>query len=119
MNIQFYIHGEEISEDVKRYVEEHLQALDKYAVHILNTRVEIVRGTHHKKGNVFHVHVILTVPGKDLQATESSSTIEEGIDLARDELERQLRQRKERFLTRRRVTGQFRRLLKAFPLKRD
>lgn len=119
MNIQCYTQGEKIADATKRYVEERINALDKYAVHITNARVEILRGTHHKKGNVFHVHVLLSVPGGKLQATESSTTIEEGIDIVRDELERQLRQRKEKFLTRRRVTGQIRRLLKAFPLKRD
>lgn len=74
---------------------------------------------HHRKGEVFRCEVNLSIGGKLLRAEERGELMTEAIDGARDEIERQVRKKKEKERTKfLRGARKFARRLKLFRPRR-
>ena len=62
--------------------------------------VEVGKTTHHhKKGNVFRAEVQMRLPGKSLRAESENIKLYAAIDETREEIERELKQYKEKQIT--------------------
>ena len=56
-------HSDALEADIR----EKIEKLDRFFEHIMNCRVVVESGhKHHHKGNIYHVRVALTVPGREL-----------------------------------------------------
>jgi len=62
------------SEAVEASVREHAEKLDQFCDHINSCRVVIEAPHHHKnKGNIFHISIDITAPGKEIAVTRDPS----------------------------------------------
>ena len=89
----------EMTDAIKEYVEKRLSALvklcEKYSP--CDVAVEVGKNSkHHQKGEVFFAEFNLTLPGAMLRATSTKEDLYEAIDDAKNELKRQIVDRKER-----------------------
>lgn len=98
----------------KRYVENKINSLEKFSKIFQNNKknvksflkkekpkaealVEIGRITmHHKKGLIFFAQCKLIMPGRSLIAKTESKDLREAINFLKEDLERELKQYKER-----------------------
>lgn len=89
----------DLTEAIKQYVDKRLGALDKLSEKYspCDVMVEVGKTSlHHQKGQVFFAEFNLTIPGTKLRATSTQEDLYAAIDDAKDELKRQLVDRKER-----------------------
>jgi len=89
----------ELTEAIKQYVEKRILSLDKITEKYSPCDVMAEVGktsNHHQKGDVFFAEFNLTIPGAMLRATSTKDDLYAAIDDAKDELKRQLVDRKER-----------------------
>lgn len=89
----------ELTDAIKAYVEEKIMMLgkltEKYSP--CDVVVDVGRTTnHHQKGNVFYAEFNMSIPGALLRAECVKDDLYAAIDEAKDELKRQLVDRKER-----------------------
>jgi ribosomal subunit interface protein len=89
----------ELTEAIKQYLDKRLGSLanicEKYSP--CDVAIEVGKTSqHHQKGNVFFAEFNLTIPGETLRATSTKEDLYEAIDDAKDELKRQLVDRKAR-----------------------
>ena len=89
----------ELTEAIKMYVEKKLSSLDrlceKYSP--CDVAVEVGKTTrHHAKGDIWFAEFNLNIPGDMLRATCEKDDLYAAIDVAKDELKRQLVDRKAR-----------------------
>ena len=62
------------SEALEADIRQKIEKLDHFFEHIMSCRVVVEPGhRHHHKGNLYHVRVALTVPGKELVAGRNPS----------------------------------------------
>ena len=92
----------ELTEAIKQYVEERVMALEKLTTHFESTaevRAELGKTSqHHEKGPYFFAELHLAVPGTTLTAKSEGEDLYAVIDEVRDELKRQLVDKKEKSL---------------------
>ena len=92
----------ELTEAIRLYVEEKVILLEKLThgfEPVAKLAVEVGKTSHHHaKGEVFRAEMNLQIPGKMLRAEEVREDLYEAIDMAKDELKRQLTDHKERLL---------------------
>ncbi|MBI4133195.1 ribosome-associated translation inhibitor RaiA [Candidatus Uhrbacteria bacterium] len=85
-------------------IEKKFLALSKFTVRMepmAELSVEVGKTTrHHKKGLIWRAEVMLRVPHAVLRAEATEIGLYGAIDLVKDELERQIKQYKEKTLTR-------------------
>jgi putative sigma-54 modulation protein len=89
----------ELTEAIKQYVDKKLGSLDKLTEKYspCDAAVEVGKTSqHHQKGEVFYAEFNLNIPGTNLRATSTKDDLYAAIDDAKDELKRQLVDRKER-----------------------
>ncbi|MEK7183368.1 MAG: ribosome-associated translation inhibitor RaiA [Patescibacteria group bacterium] len=89
----------DLTDAIKAYVDKRLSALDKLTEKYSPCDVAAEVGKtsqHHQKGEVFYAEFNLTIPGAMLRATSTKDDLYAAIDDAKDELRRQLVDRKER-----------------------
>jgi len=84
----------EHTEAIDAYVEEKVGKLEKFLQSVQtphSAHVEIGKSTgHHKNGAVMTCHVHLTLPGTTLHAENEATDLYAAIDMAADDLERQI-----------------------------
>src|SRR3989344_5333901 len=89
-----------LTEAIKNYCLKRLGELDRLLSNFgqpQDARVEIGKITnHHKKGNIFRFEINLKVPGRLLRAEYESDDLYKSIDSGKDEMERQIRELKEK-----------------------
>lgn len=84
--------------DIEEYLTSRVNSVEKF-LHIQSEEVvlaecEIDRSTHHKKGDVFRVEINLSVSGRLYRSEETNSDVRAAIDIAKDQLEKQIRRAK-------------------------
>lgn len=100
MHIDVQARELELTDALKEYVEKRIGSLDRYLARfdrdVVLAEVELARTTkHHYRGDVYYAEVNLTLPGKLLRATYTSSDIRKSIDRVRDILQREIRKFKD------------------------
>ena len=105
----------ELTQSLKDFVEEKLNSLEKFArifqqkIHFdhffgrgkprTEAWVELGKTTfHHKKGSIFWAECQMRFPKKSLRAEVQSESLRQAITEVKDELQRQLKQSKEKTL---------------------
>lgn len=89
----------ELTDAIREYVEKRLSSLAKMCERYspCDVAVEVGKTTqHHQKGDVLFAEFNLTIPGEVLRATSTKDDLYAAIDDAKDQLKRQLVDRKER-----------------------
>lgn len=89
----------ELTSAIKDYVDKRLSSLVNICARYSPCDISVEVGKtsqHHHKGEVFFAEFNLTIPGASLRATSTTDDLYAAIDDARDELRRQLVDRKER-----------------------
>lgn len=84
----------ELTPDVREYAEKKMQALSRFInpenVDSLVT-IDLSRGQHHRRGDVFKVAAKLTLPGRVLYASAHGETVFQAIDTVETSLKREIR----------------------------
>ena len=89
----------DLTDAIRDYVDKRLASLDNLCAKYSPADVMAEVGKtsmHHQKGEVFFAEFNLNIPGVKLRATSTKDDLYAAIDDAKDELKRQLVDRKER-----------------------
>ncbi len=89
----------ELSPELKDYVREKMDMLDRYLGNfpVINADVELERTTnHHSKGEIYRAEINLSVPGELLRVEDTGTEIYEAIDKAKDLMEKMIIKYKEK-----------------------
>lgn len=103
----------DLTDAIKSYIEEKVGTFSKFYDNIIEIDVEVRKNQHHKKGDVFHTRINVSVPNELLHSEVVEQDLYASIDVCRDEMERQLRRYKERFETKNRKARKTQRSLKS------
>ncbi len=84
--------------DIEEYITNKVSLVEKFLQHYQNEQIlvecEVDRSTHHKKGDVFRVEFNLSVKGKLFRSEETNIDVRAAVDIAKDQLEKQIRRSK-------------------------
>ncbi len=84
----------ELTDAIVAAIEKKIGSLDKYlgsAAQPIEARVEVYKTTnHHKKGELFEAVVNLDIGGNLIRTEASGTELYEAIDLAKDQLKREI-----------------------------
>lgn len=89
----------EMTEAIRAYVEEKLMSLEKMCERYSPCDVAVEVGKtseHHNKGEIYRAEANMTIPGGLLRAESTKDDLYAAIDDVKDQLKRQLVDRKER-----------------------
>jgi putative sigma-54 modulation protein len=90
----------EITDKIKDYLYKKLEHLDKFLNQndeSILCEVELGKTTrHHQTGNIFRTEINLHIAGKNLRAVSEMDDLFASIDLAKDEMARQLEENKDK-----------------------
>lgn len=89
IHIDYYGKNVDLTADLKDYVQEKLERLEKYAKSISYAKVVFERSKHHRRGEVATVHIQLTTPKGEVSAKEEAFDFRAAVDLTQEKLERQ------------------------------
>ena len=95
----------ELSPNIKDYIQEKMDMLDKYlgSVKATNCDVEIAREqTGQHSGKVFRAELNLSVPGELLRVEKTEKDIYKAIDKVKDHMTRSIRRYKQKLQDKRR-----------------
>lgn len=93
----------ELTDAIRNYVEEKLMSLEKFCEHYspCDVRVEVGKTSeHHNKGKIFRAEFSLNIPNKNIRVEALEEDLYAAIDVAKDQLKKQLIDHKERLLSR-------------------
>jgi ribosomal subunit interface protein len=98
MNINIKATNTELTLEIKEYLEQKIQSLERFfgGEQNLNIFVEIGKDSnHHQKGeDVFLAEIRFVFEGKDFYVKSRSGDVLSAIDFARDEVAREIKERK-------------------------
>ncbi|MEY4440380.1 MAG: Sigma 54 modulation protein / ribosomal protein [Candidatus Parcubacteria bacterium] len=87
-----------MTSDIEEYLTSRVSSVEKFLQIKSDENVlvecEIDRSTHHKKGEVFRVEINLSVGGRFYRSEETNIDVCAAIDIAKDQLEKQIRRSK-------------------------
>ncbi len=94
----------DLTPSIKQYVEEKIGGLEKHVANfdpaLVGAEVEVGRTTrHHRQGDIFRAEVNLSIGGKLLRVEKEEESLQAAIDLAKDELGREIRNYKDKQAT--------------------
>ena len=103
LNPEITFRGFPHSDALEADIREKVDKLDRFFEHIMSCRVVVESGhKHHHKGNIYHVRVALTVPGRELVVSRDPKqhqahqdpfvAVRDAFDAARRQLEDYARQ---------------------------
>jgi len=105
MNIRIKATKIELTENIKDYVQEKMDMLEKYLgnIQILNCDVEVGMSVGgQQKGQIYRAEVNLSVPGKLLRVEKTEKDLFKAIDKVKDHLEIIIKKYKEKKTDRKR-----------------
>ena len=108
--LQITFRGLESSDALEADIREKAEKLDRYSPDIMSCRVVVeARHQHHQEGNLYHVRVDLTVPGREIVTgreqslhhahTDAYVAVRDSFDEARRQLEDYERRRQQQVKT--------------------
>lgn len=103
MSMEILVHSEgfRLSDEAKAKIVTKVSRLEHFAGRVLRARVTLKRASAHPSASQFEAHILLEVPGNDINGVQKASEPMEAIDLLVDKLEQQLRKRKTARIARR------------------
>lgn len=110
--------GYEVDDNTQKYVEKKIGRLDKYlprhARRSATAEVKLMQ-VNHDHGNKYEVEVIINIPGKSVNAKDSTSNMLAAVDIVDRKIQSQLRDYKQANITHignRRLLSRFKRSFK-------
>jgi ribosomal subunit interface protein len=97
MNIQIKNTNFNMTPDIEEYINSKVSSVEKFLGQQdkeIFVEAEVERSAHHKKGEVFRVEFNMTVGGKLYRSEVTSFDPRGAVDLAKDQLEKQIRRSK-------------------------
>lgn len=98
INIQIKSTNFNMTPDIEEYITSKVSLVEKFLQQYQSENIlvecEVERSVHHKKGNVFRVEMNLSVKGKLYRSEETNIDVRAAIDIAKDQLEKQIRRSK-------------------------
>ncbi len=93
-----------LSPSIKQYIEEKIGGLEKflrkYNPQLVEARVEVGKITRgQRRGDIFRAEVNLSINGQLIRVEKTEESLMAAIDLAKDELRREIRQNKDKRMT--------------------
>ena len=105
MNINIKATKLELTPEIKSYVQEKMDMLEKYlgGVQVLNCDVEVGMSIgSHVSGEIYRAEVNLDVPGELLRVEKTEKDLFKAVDKVKDHLARSIRRYKERRIDKKR-----------------
>jgi len=99
MNIRIKATKIELTEEIKDYVQEKMDMLEKYLgdFPVINADFEVEKTTnHHQKGEIYRAEFNLSVPGELLRVEKTEVDIFRAIDNVKDHMEIVIKKYKEK-----------------------
>lgn len=98
INIQIKSTNFIMTPEIEEYITSKVSLVEKFLQQYQNENIlvqcEVDRSTHHKKGDVFRVEFNLSVKGKFYRSEETNIDVHSAVDIAKDQLEKQIRRSK-------------------------
>lgn len=113
MDIKITGRNIDATEAIKSYINEKIGSLEKFAPDLIEADVQIEQSSFRNDKNKFKVFVNFKLPQDLLHVDQTEDTLYAAIDDAREEMERQLKKRKGKFESKKRVAQKFKRSLKS------
>jgi len=93
-----------LSPSINQYIEEKIGQLEKflkkYNPQLIEARVEVGKITRgQRQGDIFRAEVNLSINGQLIRVEKTEESLMAAIDLVKDELHREIRQRKDKRMT--------------------
>jgi putative sigma-54 modulation protein len=108
----------ELTEEIKDYLNKKIGDTDRFIPNInfpLEARVELARTTiHHQTGDIFRAEITMQMPGKVLRTETEAENILAAIDELKDEIQREIKEYKEKSTTKTRKAERLRKFLTAY-----
>ncbi len=87
----------DLTQDIKGYVNEKMDSLDKFFNNIISSKVEIgMNSRHHQKGKIFFCEANVRVPNNLIRVKKTSESLLKAIDKTKDHLRVILKRHKEK-----------------------
>lgn len=99
MQVQIKATKIELTPEIKDYVQEKMDMLDKYLgnFQVINADFEVEKiSEHHAKGKIFRAEFNLSLPGEMLRVEKSTNDIFKAIDKVKDHMEIIIKKYKEK-----------------------
>jgi len=95
MNIFIKSTDLELTEPLKTYINEKINALNKLFTHLdpdtVKVQIEVARtSNHHRQGDVYRAEANMSLPHEVLRAEEENSDIRAAVDVVKDKLKREI-----------------------------
>lgn len=97
MKITIYAKKIKITPQLRNYLEEKLNKLDRYLSNIIEAWVEVDEDLSQQGGNKYRTEVQLRIPKDSIRAQHTGTDIYETIDLVIPKLKKQIEKYKTRF----------------------
>ncbi len=101
MDILVHAEGFRLTDDLKEKTTDKVARLEQFAGRALRARVTLRRVSAHPSPRQFEAHVLMEVPGNDVNAVQKASQPLEAVDLLVEKVEQRLRKRKTAKIARR------------------
>lgn len=113
MKLQIHNQNFDLTDPFKEYLDDKFSTLEKYQEDIISFQVYLSRHTHHKKGEVYTIEAIASMPGqKNIVVKETDSDARRAVDILQDKIARQIVKTKEKKVSRLRKTTRYFKSLK-------
>ena len=103
MKYQLYAKNLEITDVLRKYLDQKLAKLEKVSANIIKLDVDLSRDSHHHSGPVFRAEFNLSIPKRLIRIVANDFNINFAIDKAVDQLIRQLEKIKDKNITKRKI----------------
>jgi ribosomal subunit interface protein len=79
--------GVELTDKLRRHVEEKMKAVERYFDNIQKIELDIgMRSKHHQSGKIFYADVNVHIPGKVVRVSKDTEDVFKAIDKVKDHL---------------------------------
>ncbi|MBX4215672.1 ribosome-associated translation inhibitor RaiA [Candidatus Parcubacteria bacterium] len=100
MNIKIHAPDLKLTEPIADYIEKRMKALEKFlgkeSAAVL-VEVEVGKVSHrHRQGEVYRAEINLSMPGRQLRSEAEEADVYTAVDVAKDEMERELTSTKDK-----------------------
>lgn len=103
MNINIKATNVDLTDDLREYIEEKMNSLDRYFNNIIEVNVEVgMNSMHHQKGEIFFSEVNVKVPNDLLRVRKTEENLFKAVDKTKDHLREMLHRYKEKLKGRKR-----------------
>ena len=108
----------ELTEEIKDYLNKKIGDIGRFVPNInfpLEARVELARTTmHHQTGDIFRAEITMQMPGKVLRSEAEAKNILMAIDQLKDNIQREIKEYKEKNVTKTRKAERLKKFLTAY-----